>query len=234
MLQAPEVLREERAVERGVEHVPQEEIERDEEDSTGSSHSSEDDDDDDSSDLETVKARATVHQHFRQEYYVRDTLEDAAVRMKQMFDLAPGQFLDFSFNPSLGCYVFVNDPTKLDSTQFTTSAKINGFMGGTHYFHNAFFPDMDSIRKGIVVMAEAEQWSWTKKQDFRIIQKQFDEFIGVYPFIGQCRFYNSGLVFNMMAAILRRVLPTKQLRDQFKTLHEIHCHSISLADMKPK
>ncbi|CAB9530802.1 expressed unknown protein [Seminavis robusta] len=134
-----------------------------------------------------------------------------------MFDLSPGQFLDFSFSPSLGCYVFVNDPTKLDSTQFTTSAKINGFMGGTHYFHNAFFPDMDSIRKGIVVMAEAEQWSWTKKQDFRIIQKQFDEFIGVYPFIGQCRFYNSGLVFNMMAAILRRVLPTKQLRDQFKT-----------------
>ncbi|CAB9501048.1 expressed unknown protein [Seminavis robusta] len=133
-----------------------------------------------------------------------------------MFELMPGQHLGFSFSQEEGTYLFAHDATKLDSTRLNTPEKVDDWLGACYYIHTAFCPDMDSIRKGIICLAECDGWDWTKKQDFKIFQKFFSELLTVYPFNGQVRHYHTGTTLNIMAAMLRQILPA-HLRNTFKT-----------------
>lgn len=163
-----------------------------------------------------VLQRATVMQAFREEYNVLDTYEDGCYYLRKMYTLAPGKDLDFSFSEKDGTYMFCHDTTKIDSTQFTTHSKLKAFMAYNHYMSNSWNPDMDSIRKGVICMADCENWDWSKKQDFQVMKKFFSELMAVYPFNGQCRCYNTGVICNMMISVLKRVLP-EEIRSTIKT-----------------
>ena len=163
-----------------------------------------------------ILERITTLQAFREEYGVLDTYEDGCLYLKEIHALAPGKDLDFSFSECEGTYVFCHDTTKLDSTQFTTLKKLRAFMAYTYYMSASWNPDMDSIRKGIICISDCEAWDWRKKQDFKVFQKFFKEFLAVYPFNGECRCYNTGLIANIMISLLRRVLPD-EIRDTLKT-----------------
>ena len=157
--------------------------------------------------VEDALERAAALQGFRAEYSVKDTYEDGCLCIKQLFLLMPEQFLDFSFNDREGAYVFTTDSTKMDSTQLSSSNRFSAWMAATYYMQTAYCPDMDSIRKGITVVAECDGWSWTKKQDFKVFQAMFSQLVSVYPLNGHVRCYHTGVIWNVMGSILSRLLP---------------------------
>ncbi|CAB9511535.1 expressed unknown protein [Seminavis robusta] len=155
-------------------------------------------------------------ENFRQEYGILDSVIDGCKHMRRMVELFPLHLLSFSFSYNEGTYVLIQDVPELDTTQLDTPENVNSFMAATYYLHTTYSPDMASIRRGIIVLAECDGMDWTKKPDFKLIHNVFSQLLSCYPFTGECRLFHTGVAFNVLAAMLRRFLP-KDLRRQFQT-----------------
>jgi hypothetical protein len=62
----------------------------------------------------------------------------------------------------------------------------------------------------------SEGMDWTKKQDFKLLQNVTCQLLIVYPFLGECRTFHTGMAFNLMASMLRKLLPAS-LKNKFLT-----------------
>ncbi|CAB9511534.1 expressed unknown protein [Seminavis robusta] len=167
-------------------------------------------------DLEDAMHRAHGLQDFRREYKILDTLEQGHMCMKQLTELLPLHLLSFSFSPSEGTYILAHDLTKIDTKLLNTVSKVETWMAASYYLHTTFSADMASIRRGCIAMVECEGMDWTKKQDFKLIQAMLRQLLTVYPFIGEFRGFHTGTVFNVLASILRRILPS-EFKEKFRT-----------------
>lgn len=167
-------------------------------------------------DAEEAVSRAWALQYFRQEYDILDSREDGRHTLQQMVELMPRFLLSFQFSPTDGAYSIVHDNNKVDTTVFNTEAKSKFWFAGSYYIAHAAFPDLESVRRGVISLAECEGMDLTKKQNFRLIQKLFDQFISIYPFKGSLLNYHTGVVYNIMAALLKKVLPA-EVKDRFQT-----------------
>lgn len=165
---------------------------------------------------EDAVRRAYGLQAFREEYNILDTYEDGCRYIRAMIDLFPEEFLSFSFSHQDGTYVLVHDASKLKTTNLTTPKKVEAFFAAAYYFHQAMIPDMESARKGTIVLVECSQYTFTQKQNFNIQKQLFSQLLSIYPFKGSLQCYHTGLVFNLLASMFRSVLPTK-LKDKIKT-----------------
>ena len=160
--------------------------------------------------------RATALQAFREEYKVRETLEDGRRRTGSLIlELMPRQWLSFSFSSSDGTYVLVHGLTKCDTTNLTTAKKADDWFASIYYMQTACLPDLESVRKGYICCVECEGWSFRKKQDGKLVQRMFSEFMAHYPFRGQCKHYHTGMIINVIVSACRRILPP-EIRE---TLH---------------
>ncbi|CAB9516313.1 expressed unknown protein [Seminavis robusta] len=167
-------------------------------------------------DLEDAMNRAHGLQDFRREYKILDTLEQGHMCMKKFIEILPLHWLSFSFSPSEGTYILVHDVSKIDTNLLNTVSKVETWMAASYYLHTSFSADMACIRRGCISMAECEGMDWTKKQDFKLIQAMISQLLTVYPFIGEFRGFHTGTVFNVLASILRRILPS-DFKDTFRT-----------------
>ncbi|CAB9514468.1 expressed unknown protein [Seminavis robusta] len=104
----------------------------------------------------------------------------------------------------------------MDTTQLDTPDKVDSYMAGVYYIQSALNADLAAVRRGCTVLVECNGLDWRQKQDFKLIQKVSRQILTVYPFDGVCKHYNTGVAMNIMASIIRQILP-KGLRNRYQT-----------------
>ncbi|CAB9516621.1 expressed unknown protein [Seminavis robusta] len=159
-------------------------------------------------DLEDAMRRAIGLQRFRQEYNIHDTQEAGIQCLQRMTQLFPRHLLSFSFSQIEGTYLLIHDLTKLDIDVLTTQAKVDSWMSASYYLHTVQCPDLATIRKGTIVLVECDGMSVSFKKDFRLYQDMFSQLVANYPFVGQMRCFHTNTVFNLLASMFRKVLPS--------------------------
>ncbi|CAB9511533.1 expressed unknown protein [Seminavis robusta] len=162
--------------------------------------------------------RAWLLQEFRKEYNILDTFEEGLQMVTKLVEILPLMLLSFSFSPSEGTFVVVNDMCKLNTTVLNTPRRVRMWMASSYYIHSALSADVASIRRGCIAVVECEGMDWTKKQDFKLLQAMFSQLLTVYPFTGEFRGFHTGTIFNIMASTLRRILP-RHLKSMVQTGH---------------
>lgn len=159
--------------------------------------------------VEDAVKRAYGLQCFREEYKIRDSVEQGCHCMQQLvYELSPKQLLSFSFSHSDGTYVLVHDITKADTNRVSTPKKCDDYFGFCYYLHTLWGPDFESIRKGGICCVECEGWDWKKKQDGKLILRYFTRLLTFYPFRGVCKSYHTGMFANLLASALRKAIPS--------------------------
>lgn len=164
-------------------------------------------------DVEDAIHRCYGMQGFRQEYKLVDTYEQGCKYLKTTLQLFPEMFLSFSYSEHEGRFVFVHDAEKFEPKAFTTADMADDWMRMCYYTHFIYFPDVEAIRRGIVIVCDCT--GITMRRDWlKLNQKLFDQFLSYYPHSGQCRLFNTGPIMNIFASLLRKLLP-EHIRDQF-------------------
>lgn len=167
-------------------------------------------------DIPNAIRRAYGLQEFRQEYKILDNLEEGCHRLRGLVDMFPEEFLSFSFSEQESIYVLIHDLSKLNFEALKSPKDVHRFFAGAFYLHTIFCPDLASIRKGMLVMIECEAMDWSKKPSFKVLSQLSSQLLTIYPFIGYAYFYHTGVFINMMASMLRKLLP-KNLGDRLRT-----------------
>lgn len=157
-------------------------------------------------DVEDAVTKCYAMQEFRQEYKIVETLPQGSHYLDWGFKMFPRFFLSFFFSEEEGTFVFVHDVEKLDPKQFTTSEMADDWMRHQYYGFRTFFPDVESIRKGIVLVAECQ--GMTMRRDvLRHNSRFFSEFLAHFPFTGVSRSFHTSAMFNCAVSILRKLVP---------------------------
>lgn len=156
--------------------------------------------------VEDAVKRCHAMQEFRQDYKIVNNLEQAQRYLHWGVRLFPLFFLSFAFSETDGTYIFAHDVEKLEPKRFTSSEMIDDWMKHLYYSHILFFPDVESIRKGVVLIAECE--GMTLRRDvLQLNNKFFSQFLAFYPFIGKSRCFHTGNMMNIIVSILRKIVP---------------------------
>ncbi|CAB9516622.1 expressed unknown protein [Seminavis robusta] len=158
-------------------------------------------------DLDDAVSRVVALQYYRQNYKVIDTEDDGIRYLNFLVPFFPTQILSFCFSISEGTYLLVQDVTKMETCALSAADKVNDWMAASYYMHNAMCPDFATIRRGTITLLECEGMRIDQKQDFKLIQKLLSELLCYYPFKGEMRCFHTGVAFNIMAAIMRRLVP---------------------------
>lgn len=165
---------------------------------------------------EAVK-RLYALQDFRAEYDISDTYQDGCQCLESTLRLLPEQFLNFAFSLQESTYVFIHDLAKHDAASLTTLKKENDWMKAMYYLHITFCPDMESIRKGILILVECAGVDYSNmKQGLNLSTKLFSKLMTIFPINGKTMLYHTGTITNVMASMLRQILP-ENLRSKFLT-----------------
>ena len=159
--------------------------------------------------------RAQALQHFRQEYAIADTLSEGYRAIKDLVELFPGAFLSNYFNEEVGIHVLVHDHSKYETSSLKTPEKVRKWFVGLYYMSQSGAPDFESIRKGFLSMVECGHVRYSMKQDFKLMHEMFSQLLSVYPTNASLWHYNTGVVFNLMATMMKKALP-RHLRDKFR------------------
>lgn len=168
-------------------------------------------------------------QAFRQEYKIEESYPDGCSSLSKILELLPKFLLSFTFSIPDGTWASVHDNIKIDTTVFTAVARRRYWFAGAFYTAHAFFPDLESMRKGLIALVECQGMDWTQKQDFRLIRDLFSQLWSMYPFTGILKHYHTGVIFNVMAAMLRKTLPgDMKHRLQTGLVHENRLDSVFL------
>ena len=83
-----------------------------------------------------------------------------------------------------------------------------------YYSHILFYPDIETIRRGAIVIVECEGLGM-EKEAYKLNNAFFTQFLSQYPFLGKCRFFHTSPILNVLASMLRKILP-KEVRDNFQ------------------
>lgn len=173
--------------------------------------------------VEDAIQRCYGMQGFRQEYKILNTVEQGHYALTQYFKTFPLDILSFSFNQDEGSYVFVHDCTKFDPKLLTSPTMEEDWFKNMYYSHILFFPDFESVRRGITCLVECE--GMTMRRDvLKYFKTFFADFLAYYPFLGRCRYFHTGAMLNVIASILRRILPEGPLRDTHQVGFQFESH----------
>ena len=164
-------------------------------------------------DMDDAIRRVMGLQDFKQEYKVLEEYKEGCRCFRKVFQLFPEQNLSFSFSPKDGTYVFLHDSSQFNPDAFTSAEMVDEWLKAMYYWHTNFCPDLESIRKGVIVLVECK--GMTLRADvLKIFSVLFSELLAFYPVNGQVRHYNTGAMMNVLCSTLRRLLP-QHLKESF-------------------
>lgn len=166
--------------------------------------------------LEDAVHRAYALQSLREEYGILESLKAGCQAVRDLVKLQPGWLLAFYFDPTSYRYTVVDDNCCVDTTVVNTPDKVNRWFAGMYFLHHAGAPDLQAVRRGVNIMAECEGTDWTKKQNFGLIKDLNIQLCSIYPFTGPQNFYHTGIFFNVMLSIWKKLWP-KEERWRFKS-----------------
>jgi hypothetical protein len=120
-------------------------------------------------------------------------------------------FLSFGCNQEEGVYVFVSDMEK----PHLTSAMVDDFFRLMYYSSHLFTPDIESIRRGYVAVAECQGMSM-RKDVLKYMGKIQSKFFAYYPCYVRSRLFHTSVMLNMVVSMLKKMLP-----DSLQDVYEV-------------
>lgn len=164
--------------------------------------------------VENAIQRCYGLQDFREEHKVLDEYQEGCRCFEEVFRLFPEQNLSFSFSAKEGTYIFLHDSSKFEPSAFTSAEMADYWLKAMYYWHLNFCPDLESIRRGIIVLVECD--GMTLRRDvLKHFSALFSQLLSHYPVNGVVRHYNTGAMMNVLCSMLRPILP-KHLQDTFQ------------------
>ena len=163
-------------------------------------------------DIEEFLDRALQLQYYREEYGIVDTVDFGLQCIRELMDLCPGYFLAYCFIPD-GSYVLIVDQAKFDAQAIRQSRIV--YFKASYFVSSLFFVDLESIRKGSVLMYECDGYDW--KQNLRLsdFRKVGLDLVSIYPHhIQQVKFFNTGVLANLVTSMSKQFLPP-HIREKF-------------------
>jgi hypothetical protein len=156
--------------------------------------------------LNTVN-RIVALEDFREEYKVTEnaSVEEAMQAIERAVHLFPGLFLTFQFSAVDGTYCLAADLVKFDANVLQKSPReLDNF----NYLCDAMTMDLESIRKGVIRLYECEGLGWGNKATFQFMPMIAEQFHH-YPIKQIMKYYHTGVIFNALAASLRKSFPAE-------------------------
>ncbi|CAB9516501.1 expressed unknown protein [Seminavis robusta] len=182
----------------------------------------------DQDNIEEALERIYKLQAFRQEYDCVSSCVEAHGQdaIQRCMDLFPGLLLSVSYQASLGNHVFASDLTKLYRSIVESSSSSEDMTAvvlvACYVVFQATNPDFESMRQGVVLLAECGGFCWTKNFKLSLFQKFWVELGGVYPMkLKKLRHFHTSMFFNLLQSMGRPFLP-KDVKEAF----EIGCCSV--------
>ena len=96
-------------------------------------------------------------QHLKEEYEILDNEEDGAEAVSRLVqDVNPGNHLAYGYCHLEKAYFHVCNLTRFDSMILNDPKKYSSWMAGEYYVNQAQYPDLEAIRRGLVMMVECQ------------------------------------------------------------------------------
>lgn len=163
-------------------------------------------------DMNAIIDRLLTLQQLREENGVVNNASHGCRMLKTLVcDLVPGSFLAYSYVANEESYVCSMDMTNCDMGVLSDPHKVKDWLAGMYYLLHAFHPDMESTRKGLIILAECEDYHWRRKDMVHAgaFRKWWSELALVYPFnVQKVKYFHTGLFMNLLLSTARKFLPT--------------------------
>ncbi|CAB9526576.1 expressed unknown protein [Seminavis robusta] len=142
-------------------------------------------------------------QEFRSEYQIHDDDPlEAWELLQQFFEQQPWFILDVNVGDET---VFVQDFSRLDPKAVDLPRDWRVFMGGFYYLLRILQPNIDIMRKGIVVIAELANMGW-KNFDIEFMNRHHYHLMAFYPIqIKEVTFMHASTIGSMLHSMLKRL-----------------------------
>jgi hypothetical protein len=164
---------------------------------------------------QSVLDRFRTLQELRQENGVLNTAPHGCHAIQQLvFDLAPGSMLAYNFIPEKKTYVCTMDMTNFDMGILRDPRKTKDWLAACYYLLQAFHPDFESTRKGLIILTECKDYHWKGHQMVHacLFRKWWTELALVYPFhVQKIKYFHTGLFINLLMSTAKKYLPTSIL-----------------------
>jgi hypothetical protein len=86
---------------------------------------------------------------------------------------------------------------------------VNRFYAGNYYLFLSLCPDLESIRRGSVSIAECQGMDWTKKHAFNGLKNISSQLAAFFPYTGKIKHYHTSSIFNVMFTMLKKTFPAE-------------------------
>lgn len=166
-------------------------------------------------DVADAVRRAYGLQALRQEHDIQETAECGRRAVHRLFRLFPGAMLDFSFSEPDGHYFIAMDAAQFNTGDLTRKGEFSQLVAGLYFMMHTALPDLESVRKGGVGLVECQGLDFTRKRDLKADRSLYEQLWSVYPFTAAIWHYNTGVIFNVMFSLWKKLLPDN-IRDRFK------------------
>ena len=110
----------------------------------------------DNDNVQSALDRAQCLQQYKEQYSIRNSMEDGNNHWRSMVNLAPDLILSLAFFHELGCYMCVTDLARISEYLFTRAEDNRLMFGLAFYLGHTLSPDFSAIRNGIFLVAECE------------------------------------------------------------------------------
>jgi hypothetical protein len=155
-------------------------------------------------DVEKALDVARNLQCFRQEYDIRDTIEDAKKTVWDFMNLFENFTISFGYSVEDENYLWAVDIAAIDNKLLQTDKAWRTNLAGVYYFRQALNPDFLSIGNGMSLIHECEGFDFHGKfGGLGHLTRLAKELIGEYPgLVYCCKWYNTGKQARSVGALL--------------------------------
>lgn len=156
----------------------------------------------DRNDLEEAMCHAIDMQSFRQEYDIKDNMEDAKKSVWEFMTLFENFTISFSYCKRTQGYIWVNDIPAQDFSVLVSEKEWRSYLAAIYYIHQAMNSDFLSINNGYSLVHECEGFDITTFGGLRHCNRFVRELGSKYPTRhAAVKFYNTSKLFRRSSFI---------------------------------
>lgn len=157
-------------------------------------------------DLQGGLDRLTKIQQYKEQYEIVDDLAFGKRCMREYLRTFPGYLMSCDFAQREGTYLMAIDMCAFDAKALRANPM--AFIQGSYFLEQIGSFELESVRKGIIVLIECEGYRWTDHLGIDTLGEIWSDLWAVYPMnVLQLKHFNTGVFVNTMAAMTRKFQP---------------------------
>lgn len=162
----------------------------------------------DGDNIEVSLDRLAKWQWVLDEYKIVRTAEDCVQCFQKMLKIMPLYHLGFAYHNDGGNYVMIYDMAGFDSRLLNDEDNVIAWMRSNCYHCDVMNPDLEAVRRGIVLMLECEGYDWKRGLSLKLLKLVWSEVASVQPLNwAKIKYFNSGVIMNLVISMLKPLIP---------------------------